>query len=46
MTPLHVAIEWNSIELVEYYYEIGGDKLVNIQNQAGDNAIEWAYAES
>ena len=30
MTPLHVAIEWNSMELVEYYFEIGGQKLVEI----------------
>ena len=30
MTALHVACEWNSMDLVEYFFEIGGEKLVRI----------------
>ena len=46
MTPLHVACEWNSMELVEYFYELGGEKLVNIKNADGMDAIEFSYSEN
>ena len=46
MTPLHVACEWNSMELVEYYFELGGEKLVRIKNAGGEDAIAFAYAEN
>jgi ankyrin repeat protein len=45
-TPLHVAIEWNSIELVEYFLELGGEPLVRIKNEEGMDALEFAYAEN
>ena len=46
MTAMHVACEWNSIELVEYFFEIGGEKLVRIQNGEGQDAIDFSYAEN
>jgi len=46
MTPLHVACEWNSMDLVEYFFEIGGEKLVKIKNGEGMDSIEFAYAEN
>jgi ankyrin repeat protein len=46
MTPLHVACEWNSMELVEYYFSLGGEKLVRIKNAGGEDAIAFAYAEN
>ena len=46
MTPLHVAIEWNSVELVEYFYELGGNELVNVKNSEGLDAIDFAYSEN
>ncbi len=45
-TPLHVAIEWNSIEQVEYFLELGGEPLVRIKNEEGMDALEFAYAEN
>ena len=46
MTPLHVACEWNSMELVEYYFELGGERLVRIKNASGEDAIDFAYSEN
>ena len=46
MTAMHVACEWNSTEIVEYYFEIGGEKLVRMKNSEGMDAIEFAYAEN
>ena len=46
MSCLHVACEWNSIELVEFYYQLGGEKLVRIKNADGMDAIEFSYAEN
>ena len=46
MTALHVACEWNSMDLVEYFFEIGGEKLVGIKNGEGMDAIEFCYAEN
>ena len=46
MTAMHVACEWNSIELVEYFFEVGGEKLVRIKNGEGMDAIEFSYAEN
>ena len=46
MTCLHVACEWNSIELVEYFFELGGEKLVLMKNADEMDAIEFSYAEN
>lgn len=46
MTPLHVACEWNSMDLVEYFFEIGGEKLVRLKNGEGMDSIEFSYAEN
>ena len=46
-TPLHVACEWNSIDIVELLYEFGGgSELAKIKNNEGLDAIEYAYAEN
>ena len=45
-TPLHVACEWNSMDLVELFFKIGGEKLVRIKNGEGMDAIEFSYAEN
>lgn len=45
-TPLHVACEWNSTDLVELFWEWGGPELVNLKNAEGMDAIEYAYAEN
>ena len=46
VTALHVASEWSSVEMVELLWEWGGEKLVNIKNGDGQDAIEFAYAEN
>ena len=46
MTPLHVACEWNSMDLVEYFFELGGEELVRIKNGEDMDCIEFAYAEN
>lgn len=46
MTALHVAVEWNSIEIVELLYAIGGEKLVLTKNCEGMDAIDFAYSEN
>ena len=46
MTCLHVACEWNSVELVEFFFEIGGEKLVRMKNSDGLDAIDFSYAEN
>ena len=43
---MHVAIEWNSMELVEYFFELGGEPLVRIKNEEDMDALEFAYAEN
>ena len=45
-TPLHTACEWNSMQLVEYFFELGGEPLVRVKNMQGLDAIEYAYAEN
>ena len=45
-TPMHVAVEWNSLDLVDYFFSIGGEKLVRTKNDAGQDVLEWAYAEN
>lgn len=46
MSPMHVAAEWNSTEMVELLWEVGGERLVNLKNAGGHNAIEFAYNEN
>ena len=46
MTCLHVACEWNSIDLVELYFSYGGEQLVRIKNGEGLDAIDFSYAEN
>jgi ankyrin repeat protein len=46
MTALHVATEWNSMEIVELLWDVGGEKLVNIKNAGGANAVDFAYQEN
>jgi ankyrin repeat protein len=38
-TPLHVACKWNQMDLVEFFYEIGGENLVKIKNKDGLDSI-------
>lgn len=45
-TPLHIACEWNSTELVELYFNHGGEELVRTKNGDGMDAIEFSYAEN
>lgn len=43
-SALHVATEWDYIELVKLFAECGGKKLcVDQQNSKGLNAIDVAY---
>ena len=46
MSPMHVAAEWNSTEIVELLWEIGGERLVNLKNGGGYTAVEFAYHEN
>ena len=46
MTPLHVACEWNSMDLVEYFFELGGERLVRTKNGEGEDCIEFSYGEN
>ena len=34
-TPLHIAIEWNQVEMVEYLVELGGEELIRTKNAEG-----------
>merc|ERR1711924_150384 len=45
-TALHVACEWSSMEMVELLWQWGDQKLVNIKNGDGQDAIDFAYAEN
>ena len=45
-TPLHVACKWNQMDLVEFFYEIGGDQLVKIKNKDGYDSIEFSFGEN
>ena len=43
-SPLHVATEWDYIELVKLYAEVGGRQLaVELKNKKGFNSIDIAY---
>ena len=43
---MHVAIEWNQVEVIEWLVELGGEKLIRIKNSDGNDAIEFAYVEN
>jgi len=43
---LHVACEWNSLEMVELLWERGGEALVMTKNGEGMDAMDYAYAEN
>lgn len=46
-TPMHVACEWNSIEVVELLYDMGGgNELVLLKNSEGMDSLEYAYSEN
>jgi ankyrin repeat protein len=40
-TPMHTACEWNSIDLVDYFFEVGGKKLVYTRNAEGMDVLEF-----
>jgi ankyrin repeat protein len=46
-TPLHVACEWNSIEVVELIFEMGGgNEVALLKNSDGMDSLEYAYSEN
>lgn len=45
-TPLHVASLWSHMKILEFLWEKGGKKLVQIRNKEGDTAWELAYEEN
>jgi hypothetical protein len=34
------------MDLVEFFYEIGGDQLVKIKNKDGYDSIEFSFGEN
>ncbi|CAI2371647.1 unnamed protein product [Moneuplotes crassus] len=45
-TPLHIASLWSHMGILEYLWELGEKKLVEIRNHDGDTAYELAYEEN
>jgi ankyrin repeat protein len=45
-TCMHIACEWNSFDLIILFWELGGEKLVNIKDAEGVNAMDFAYQEN
>jgi hypothetical protein len=43
-SPLHIATEWDYIDLVKLFAEVGGRQLaVELRNKKGLNAVDVAY---
>jgi ankyrin repeat protein len=45
-TPLHIASLSCHMEIIEYLWEEGGKKLVEVKNKEGKTAYELAYEEN
>ena len=45
-TPMHAAALWSHVKCMEIMFEFGGERLVNIKNNDGENSVDFAYGEN